>query len=286
MRIMLCALAAASLTAPALANEPKPAAPAAKPHAAPKPAARPAPAKAKEPAEKNEHESGPSGGGHWGYGGPNGPAGWANMNPAYSLCRDGKEQSPINITSVVGQKIDKIEFSYGISKINLVNNGHTIQANYDPGSYITAFGERYQLLQFHFHTPSEEQINGRAFPLVAHLVHRSEDGRLAVIGVLFEKGRDNPTLEALWDRMPTEHGETRQYEETHVSAASLLPLKLGFYTFMGSLTTPPCSEGVRWIVMKNPQQISERQLARFRQEFPMNARPIQPINTRLVVESQ
>lgn len=223
---------------------------------------------------------------HWSYVGPRtGPSSWARMNPAFSLCDSGKEQSPINVRGASPQSIDKLKFSYGLSRLQIINNGHTIQSNIDGGSTLEAFGDTFELKQFHFHTPSEEQINGKSFPMVAHLVHKSDAGKLAVIAVFFKLGRENPVLDTIWDRMPREHGETRTYDDRVLSPASLLPEKLGFFTLMGSLTTPPCSEGVRWIILKTPVEMSAAQLAQFRKEFPMNARPIQPLNGRMIVEA-
>ncbi|AZN36146.1 carbonic anhydrase [Iodobacter ciconiae] len=228
----------------------------------------------------------PHAGGHWGYEeGNTGPSSWGNMSPSFSLCTEGKEQSPINITTSYAQEMEKIKFSYGMSRITVLNNGHTIQLNIDPGSFIEIMGSKYQLLQFHFHTPSEEAIGGIRYPMVAHLVHKSEEGKLAVVAALIQQGtQDNPLIETLWDKMPSEHNETRTFDKLTYSPAALLPLDQSFYTFMGSLTTPPCSEGVRWLIMKNPLSISARQIARFRKEFPMNARPIQSINARNVME--
>ncbi len=242
------------------------------------------PAAHKTAHPSSEHAA-PHAGGHWSYEGSTGPNSWGGMSPSFSLCTEGKEQSPINITTSYAQEMDKIKFSYGMTKITVVNNGHTIQLNIDPGSFIEALGAKYQLLQFHFHTPSEEAIGGIRYPMVAHLVHKSEEGKLAVVAALIQQGaQDNPLIEALWDKMPSEHNETRTFDKLTYSPAALLPLDQSFYTFMGSLTTPPCSEGVRWLVMKNPLSISARQIARFQKEFPMNARPIQSLNARNVME--
>jgi carbonic anhydrase len=227
------------------------------------------------------------GGAHWGYEGHHGPAFWANLSPEYGQCRNGREQSPVNIVTANVQSgaLDKIEFNYAVAPIQIINNGHTVQVNYPPGSFIKAAGQTYELLQFHFHTPSEEQINGRNFPLVAHLVHKSSEGKLAVVAVLFEKGKENDFLEALWRRMPTETQEERKYPQSSLSPASMLPLNKAYYTFMGSLTTPPCSEGVRWLVMKNPVSLSAKQIEHFTKLFEMNARPVQPLNERLIIGS-
>ncbi|MFC7421674.1 carbonic anhydrase [Iodobacter arcticus] len=253
-------------------------------------APRPAAKKHKPPTAGHgtaaANHAAPHAGGHWGYeGGRTGPNNWGSMSPSFALCAEGKEQSPINITTSYAQEMDKIKFSYGMTKITVINNGHTIQLNIDPGSFIEALGSKYQLLQFHFHTPSEEAIGGLRYPMVAHLVHKSEEGKLAVVAALIQQGaQDNPLIEAFWDKIPSEHNETRTFDKLTYSPAALLPLDQSFYTFMGSLTTPPCSEGVRWLVMKNPLSISARQIARFQKEFPMNARPIQAINARNVME--
>ncbi|MDW5417112.1 carbonic anhydrase family protein [Iodobacter sp. CM08] len=249
------------------------------------PKKRPSHAPAHGAAHAPSGHAAPHEGGHWAYEGNTGPENWGGMSPSFALCREGREQSPINITTSYAQEMEKIKFNYGMTKITVVNNGHTIQLNIDPGSFIEALGAKYQLLQFHFHTPSEEAIGGIRYPMVAHLVHKSDDGKLAVVAALIQQGaQDNPLIEALWDKMPSEHNETRTFDKLTYSPAALLPLDQSFYTFMGSLTTPPCSEGVRWLVMKNPLSISARQIARFRKEFPMNARPIQAINARNVME--
>lgn len=232
---------------------------------------------------KGEEAEDPS---HWSYTGKQtGPANWGRMNPSYSQCSEGRNQSPIDVVGAIPQAISPLKFSYGLSKLGIVNNGHTIQVNVDSGSWLDALGEQYELKQFHFHTPSEELINGKQFPLVAHLVHKSEAGQLAVIAVLFKEGKENPLLDHIWPRLPEEHGETRSYEGRMISPASILPTNLKYYTLTGSLTTPPCSEGVRWLILKTPVELSKAQLARFRKEFPLNARPTQPINGREIIES-
>ncbi|QDQ29181.1 carbonic anhydrase family protein [Chitinimonas arctica] len=223
---------------------------------------------------------------HWSYTGPKtGPQNWSRLNAANTPCSEGKEQSPVNVSGAVGQQLAPLKFSYGMSKLAIVNNGHTIQVNIDPGSWLEALGERYELKQFHFHTPSEELISGKQFPLVAHMVHKSEAGQLAVVAVLFKEGKEHPLLQTHWERLPEEHGESRSYEERSFSPAGLLPGNLKYYTLTGSLTTPPCSEGVRWLILKTPVELSSAQLARFRREFPFNARPVQPINGREILES-
>lgn len=294
---LLCLMLSSLLTwgneAPA-AHESTPSAVPSKPKPASKPvAAKPAkplftstvaPSEAAKPAAHAVHEEDPN---HWSYEGKlTGPANWARINPAYGLCAEGQAQSPVNVDKAQLQKLEPLKVAYGLSKLAILNNGHTIQVNVEPGSWLEALGERYELKQFHFHTPSEEAINGRRFPLVAHMVHASESGNLAVIAVLFKEGRANPTLDALWPRLPEEHGETRSYSERVLSPASLLPDNLRFFTLKGSLTTPPCSEEVRWLILKTPVELSSAQLERFRQFFPMNARPLQALNGREILESE
>lgn len=223
--------------------------------------------------------------GGWDYQGPHGPDHWGELNPDFALCKGGQEQSPINIGGAVPNALPKLQFVYGLSRIHLVNNGHTIQFNYDAGSQIKFGDETYDLLQFHFHTPSEEMIAGKRSAMVAHLVHKNQAGKLLVVAVLFEAGKENAFLSHLWERMPMEHGETRIFEDARLSVAALLPLKQAYYTFMGSLTTPPCSEGVRWVVLKQPVSLSAKQLEHFKREYPMNARPIQKQFDRIIMEN-
>ncbi|MFC4161562.1 carbonic anhydrase [Chitinimonas lacunae] len=244
---------------------------------------KPASGKAVKGHKAAPHEEDPH---HWSYQGvKTGPNEWGMMNPAYSLCREGKAQSPVNITSATPQQLESLKFSYGLSKLQLINNGHTIQVNIDPGSFLEAFGDKFELKQFHFHTPSEEQIRGKHYAMVAHLVHKNAEGALAVVAVLFQPGREHGLIDTLFSRLPSEHGESRIYEERMISPASLLPERLNYYTLMGSLTTPPCSEGVRWIILKQPVDMSSAQLTQFRRHFPMNARPVQPLNGRMVFEA-
>ena len=176
---------------------------------------------------------------------------------------------------------------------NVVNNGHTIQFNYQPGSSITIGGKRYDLLQFHFHSPSENTVDGQPYPLEMHLVHKSADGRLAVVGVFFQAGRDsgghggdgNDSLANVFGALPGKSGLTLT-GNADINAADLLPRDRGYYHFMGSLTTPPCSEGVGWFVMRSPLEISPKQLARFQTIFDNNARPVQPWNKRILFSKE
>jgi carbonic anhydrase len=222
---------------------------------------------------------------NWGYHGTEGAEKWGDLSKDFATCKLGKEQSPIDIKTagVEKAKLDKIVFNYQPTKLNIVNNGHTVQVNYDAGSSITIGKDKYELLQYHFHTPSEEEIDGKEFDLVAHLVHKSADGKLAVVAVLFDRGADeNKALKAYWDKLPREAGETRSLPKSQINAADMLPANRGYYTFNGSLTTPPCSENVRWLVLKNPVTVSKDQTAAFRKIYPLNNRPVQPLNARKI----
>lgn len=223
-------------------------------------------------------------GAHWTYEGKEGPQKWGDLEKDFATCKLGKEQSPIDIKtkSVATTKLPKIEFDYKAAPLSVVNNGHTIQVNYEKGSVIRLDKDTYELLQYHFHTPSEEKMDGKPYDLVAHLVHRNADGKLAVVAVLFDKGKENAALKPVFAAMPQKGGETKQDAAVKLSAADLLPANRSYYTFNGSLTTPPCSEGVRWLVLKSPVSLSKEQGDAFRKLFPMNARPVQPLNGRKV----
>lgn len=222
---------------------------------------------------------------HWGYGKEHGPSQWAEMNPEFETCRAGKRQSPIDIAATEKADLPAINFKYQASPLRIVNNGHTIQVNLPPGSAITIADHSYTLLQFHFHTPSEEAIRGKHHALVAHLVHKDAEGKLAVVAVLFDVGKSNEVLETVLAKMPREEGAEQTFEGMSVDPAKLLPSKRGYYEFEGSLTTPPCSEGVRWFVLKQPIMLSNQQMNAFRKLYPRNARPAQPLNGRIVRES-
>jgi carbonic anhydrase len=216
---------------------------------------------------------------HWSYGKHNGPAEWAHVDPAFATCKLGKEQSPINIRGAKVEDLPAIHFDYKPSPLKLIDNGHTIQVNYAPGSSIEVGGARYELVQFHFHKPSEEKIDGRSHAMVAHLVHRNAEGKLAVVAVLLDKGGANPTIDAILKNLPKEK-ERETTVDAVVDAAALLPRNKGYYTFEGSLTTPPCSQDVRWFVLKTPMRIADSEIASFGKLYPMNARPTQPRNGR------
>jgi carbonic anhydrase len=219
---------------------------------------------------------------HWGYEGEIGPAHWGDLSPEYSACKEGKMQSPVDITGAVKADLDDIEFNYNDVPLMIINNGHAIQVNYAGDSSIEVNGKEYKLLQFHFHGPSENTVNGKPYDMEAHLVHKSSDGELAVVAVFMKKGKKNDFIQTLWKYMPEEEGKERSVRSVKINASQLLPADKTYYSFTGSLTTPPCSEGVKWMVMKTPIEVSAKQIAKFSSIFEMNARPVQPLNGRII----
>jgi carbonic anhydrase len=223
---------------------------------------------------------------HWSYEGEEGPKHWGDLKPDYSVCKTGQRQSPIDIRDAKQASLPSIRFDYKPSAVKIINNGHTIQINYAPGSFITVGDKRYELRQFHFHHPSEEQVEGKAYDMVIHLVHADSEGHLAVVAVLVKSGSANPLIQRLWENLPKTEGKEESVSGAEVNAAELLPKSLGYYTFEGSLTTPPCSEGVTWFVLKMPVEVSADQLAAFVKLYPHNARPTQPSNGRAISASE
>jgi carbonic anhydrase len=228
------------------------------------------------------HAQTPAHDAHWGYEGENAPYRWGEMKSDFALCKSGSRQSPIDIRNPVVSEVEPIQFRYEDMPLKVSNNGHTIQVDTAPGSFILHGGQRYELMQFHFHTPSEERINGRSFEMVAHLVHKNAQGRLAVVAVLLTAGKEQPMLQQVWNAMPGSANRTRERQDVMINAAQLLPADPAYYSFMGSLTTPPCTEGVQWLVMKTPVEISRDQISHFAALYPMNARPLQASNDRLI----
>ena len=221
---------------------------------------------------------------HWGYSGHDGPQHWGQLDPAYSSCASGRQQSPVNLHGFADGKLPPIRFQYGAGGHELFNNGHTVQVNYTVGSDITLDGHRYDLKQFHFHSPSENRIDGKSYPLEAHFVHADAQGHLAVVAVMFQLGEENKALDEAWNVLPMHSGDHHVMHKT-VLAGDLLPRDKSYYRYDGSLTTPPCSEGVVWLVMKTPLQVSQAQLDKFSQAVHgPNNRPLQALNGRVVLQ--
>lgn len=225
---------------------------------------------------------------HWSYQGEAGPQSWDKLNPEYKMCADGKRQSPIQIdssTTLVGPA-EPLQFNYQPSAGTVVNNGHTLQVDVEGDNTLTVRGNTYRLLQFHFHHPAEEMVNNRGFAMVAHLVHRNLQGQLAVVAVLMDPGQASPLIHKVWTYLPLEVSDRVRVPAGTIDLKELLPQDQRYYQFMGSLTTPPCSEGVLWMVLKTPATLSSDQLKLFGQLFPNNARPVQALNGRIVREAQ
>ena len=197
------------------------------------------------------------------------------------MCEVGTDQSPIDIDNAVDGSPANIIFNYSSVPLVVVNNGHTIQVNYETGSTVSINGEEYQLLQFHFHTPSEHTMAGKAYGLELHLVHRNKKGQLAVVGVMMEKGQANSLIDTIWKNIPEEKG-INEVKGLTINAADLLPSSKTYFSYAGSLTTPPCSENVKWNVLAETISVSQEQIAAFEQLYQVNARPIQPMNGRII----
>lgn len=221
---------------------------------------------------------------HWGYEGADGPANWGNLNPDFAVCEKGKNQSPINIQGALKASLPRLNVHYSATGRDIVNNGHTIQIGFGPGNTLMLDGKQFEMIQLHFHAPSETEIQGKTYPLEAHLVYADLQGHLAVMAVMYKIGKANPGLTKLWTQMPATAGSPVPLE-VRIKPAELLPTSLGYYRYSGSLTTPPCSEGVRWLVLKRPATASKAQVGAFEKIMKHHTnRPVQPLNGRVVVE--
>ena len=234
----------------------------------------------------------------WGYESENGPDVWAELSPEYILCAEGKHQSPIDLVNPTSVKLPPIPYAYdNPTSMDIRNTGHTIEVAYPEGNWIEVDGVRYQLLQFHFHAPSEHTVAGKPFEMEAHFVHKSEDGNLAVVGLLIEKGSHKFAFDPVWAHLPAVRGETQRVENVTEDGSLIVDPRFMFspndqvtdgapsyfgssYRYEGSLTTPPCSEDVKWIVLTTPIEMSEAQISAFKAIIHDNNRPVQPLNGR------
>jgi carbonic anhydrase len=223
---------------------------------------------------------------HWTYEGEEGPANWGELDPDYAACSQGAAQSPIDITNPTHGDLPDITFAeQSLSPIKIINNGHTIQVNAPTGNTIAFDDVTYELTQFHFHSPSEHKIEGEAQAMELHLVHKDTEGNLAVLGVLLKEGAEHAALKPVFDNMPPAAGPEQSVDGT-IMLSALLPADKSTYRYDGSLTTPPCSEGVKWIVFVQPMEVSTEQIDAFRKLYMENARPPQDLNGREVVEGE
>jgi carbonic anhydrase len=220
---------------------------------------------------------------HWTYSGEGGPENWAKLSPEFGAC-SGKNQSPINLTAFIEAELEPIKVSYQAGGNEILNNGHTVQVNYAGGSGIAVDGIQFELKQFHFHAPSENHVEGKSYPMEAHLVHADRDGNLAVVALMFNAGAENEALAQIWPFIPESAGQKAALPSAF-DATKLLPPGRDYYRFNGSLTTPPCTEGVRWLVMKTPVSMSQQQVEAFSRAIRhQNNRPVQPVNARPVLQ--
>ncbi|WP_028403315.1 carbonic anhydrase [Ectobacillus panaciterrae] len=235
----------------------------------------------KEEKVQKENKSTETHKAHWSYEGDTGPAHWGDLDPANSACVNGKEQSPINIEisqAKADEKLEKLEIHYIPTEFSLVNNGHTVQANpKTTDNSIVVDGKEYKLAQFHFHTPSEHQFNGQNFDMELHLVHKDASGQLAVLGLMIKEGASNLSLEKAWAALPKKETTEDVKLKEPIDLMSILPKNQQSFRYNGSLTTPPCSEGVKWIVLEQPIEMSKEQIDTFRKIFPDNHRPVQSV---------
>lgn len=227
----------------------------------------------------------------WGYTSDVGPLHWGELSSEFATCQVGENQSPIdigedskfNMKKVAREEVIPLQFNYQDSPLKIINNGHTIEAKYEKGSSLRIGNELYELQQVHFHSPSEHTIDSKSYPMEAHLVHKSQNGKIAVVGVFMKMGKQNDFMQALWKNLPVDKRE-KTIHSISVNATKLLPSDHSYYYYLGSLTTPPCSEGVNWFVLENPIEVSAEQISKFISSYSWNSRPTQPLHQRLIEE--
>ena len=227
----------------------------------------------------------------WTYTGPTGADHWGDLDPDYALCGTGREQSPIDIRQAERAELPPVRFEYKAGPLEyLINNGYTIRVNYHdaPGSgnFLIVGDTQYHLTQFHFHRPSEEYVRGKPYAMEVHLMHESADGKVAAVAVLLRAGRANATIQQIWDHMPMTKGREHEIPGVVIDPAGLVPRDTTYFRYVGSLTAPPCTEGVTWMVLRTPVEVGPEQIEAFARLYPHDVRPIQPLNGRAVKESQ
>jgi len=225
--------------------------------------------------------------GEWSYSGSNGPANWHQLSGAYGKCSSGKQQSPINIEGTDAAIMHRLETDYSVAPIHLKNNRHSIQMSYPKGSLLKVGTKRFSLKQFQFHTPAEHTVSGNRHPLSIHFIHHAANGSSAVVAVFVKEGKENMAAQELYENLPLEADQVINKEKILINARDLMPSNKAYYRYMGSLTTPPCSEGVHWYVLKKPIEFSKEQIDFMRGLIGgNNARPLQKRNNRIILDAR
>ena len=220
----------------------------------------------------------------WSYEGTTGPANWGKLTPDNLMCEMGRNQAPINIEGVLDTAAQPLQPSYAAPGKEIVNNGHTVQVDFEPGNTLVVDDVTFTLKQMHFHAPSENQIAGQSFPMEAHFVHADAAGNLLVVALMFKEGGAHSALSKVWNALPQDPGPAKPLPNA-VTPMTFMPKTMDYYRFSGSLTTPPCSEGVRWLVLKSPVSASKTQIEAFEHAIGHhNNRPVQPLNGRVIID--
>jgi carbonic anhydrase len=223
---------------------------------------------------------------HWSYEGDDGPEHWGDLSPDYNFCREGSNQSPVDLVADLHVELPELVFQYHGTALREVHDGHTIRVDIEPGSYleIPELNVRSELKQAHFHSPSEHTVNGKYFAMEFHMVHIHHDGHITVVGLMIQEGEETPLLTKLWSFMPEKEGERTEAPLT-VFQSGVMPPTRNYFSYNGSLTTPPCSEGVRWVVLRDPLTASAEQIERFKARVGLSTnRPVQPRHSRLILD--
>ncbi len=221
----------------------------------------------------------------FGYSGAIGPEHWGDLSPDYRACGMGTQQSPINLTGAVKARLEYPSIDYKKVPLRVWNNGHTSLSSVPAGSTVKVASVTYKLLQFHFHHPSEHQVDGKTFPMEVHFVNKAADGSFCAVGAFISPGRVNPVLGAILKALPSQPGPDTPVPGVTIDPMGLMPTNRSYFRYMGSVTTPPCPETVTWIVFRTPIEASQEQIEHFAAVFPMDARPLQPTNRRVILES-
>lgn len=222
----------------------------------------------------------------WGYDGANAPQLWTTLDPAFATCGNGKAQSPVNIAAYQPEQMERLKIAYAPTTLNVINSGKGIGVKYEPGSKFMAENKVYDLQAFKFQAPSEHYVNGAPYPLEMQLLHTGEDGKIAALSLFFKLGEPNAVIQSIWDNIPARAGEEVISEDVTLDLTGLMPSDGTYYAYDGSLSIPPCTEGVKWYVLKTPVEISLEQLHAIQALYPSNARPVQPLNGRVVKGTQ